>query len=1034
MENKILQKQRGSLLVKISLAVIALLILAVAGFAINYLRPSKRLLRHYEKGRLYFNQTKFSLAIKEFKEALTIDPKNSDIHYQMANTYLLNEEKDIAVEELEKIIVYAPEFTKPYELLIEIYNRDAVTTEKKEDKDAKFRKSLNHCDKLIQLQPNNIKYWNIRARTLFAMGETKKAESDLEKAIHISSRESESYISLSQIYLLTNRTKEGLEILEKYLKEINSQDLDARLALGNDYLNLRDYKSALKHLQYAYENKPDEFMKTGPSYALALLGDNQIEKAVLLAEKGIAELKSIATKGARTPNAIRLEVAFTYVLGSGQFAQRKFKDAIQNLLKVKNQLPQFLDIAYKLAISYIETGTNQLAIEVLREGIKKSPNAILLRTTLVQTLASINEWEKAEKECEELLQIDPDSIEIRRLKARILLAQAKDDKAKEVYKEISNLAPKSPEGQIGLALIEIERNKFQEALPILQKLEKENPKQAPVNFLLAQCMVGLNNLESGLEYINRSLEIEPNFPAARILLGRIRMYQGALNLAAKELESLQKAYPQNLQILLELVFLYLRMGQPDKSMELITKAGLDKVNNPIFQEAIARIHFVKKEYDQALKTINSIPNHNASHKMLLGNIYNRLERYEDSLDSYKKANLIDPNVQINIPMAISHYLHKNWKSAAECLQQHLVNAPEDNVVRILRANILVMDNRLDEALKEIQHTLQKDSNTKWLSKLMLSGIYVAKKNFDKAKKEIDEIPDDFPYLKDFQGLINYCEKNNLHFNPLLDAIILRETGNRDESLVKCEEAVKLLNSHPVSLYIYGMTLVDMEREDQRTKGKEVLGKMIEAANVPIYLYTSLARIYTRDNEFENAEKCYKKALSIRPEATDLALALGMLYESNKKIDLAIEHYKKILKATEEDKQKMAGLRAIALNNLGWLCLEESSKRDIKFALECAKEAFDNAGFNWAIADTLGWAYYYNDDYKNAERYLVYAKNLKPDYPTIYYHLAKVYLKQNNKEAAKENFKKALELAKDTKQEFRESKEATELLEVLSKEK
>lgn len=547
-------------------------------------------------------------------------------------------------------------------------------------------------------------------------------------------------------------------------------------------------------------------------------------------------------------------------------------------------------------------------------------------------------------------------------------------------------------------------------------------------------MVGLNNLEAGLEYINRTLAVEPAFPAARILMGRIRMYQGALNLAANELEALQKAYPQNLQILLELSFLYLRMGLPDKAMEMITKSGLDKANNPIFQEAVARIHFVKKEYDQSLKIMSTIQNQNASHKMLLGNIYNRLEKYEDALESYKKANLIDPNTQVNIPIAITHYLSKNWKSSAESLQNHLKLSPEDHVVRILRANILVMDNRLDEALEEIQKTLEKDNNTKWLGKLMLGGIFVAKKNFDKARKEIDEIPAEFPYLKDFKGLVDYCERNNTHFNPLMDAIILRETGNRDESLVKCEESVKLLNSHPVALYIYAMTLIDMEREDQKTKGKEILEKMAESPSAPLYLYTSLARVYTRENAFEKAENCYKKALVLKPDATDLALALGMLYESQKKIDLAIEHYKKILKQTQADKEKMAGLRAIALNNLGWLCLEESSKRDVKFALQCAKESFENARFNWAIADTLGWAYYYNDDFKNAERYLVYAKNLKPDYPTIYYHLAKVALKENNKEAAKENLKKALELAKETNQEFREAKEAKEILEVLEKEK
>lgn len=1023
-----------ALAVKIVLAIIALLIVSVSVLAVQYLRPSKRLARYYAKGYLYLQQGKFSPAIKEFKQALAIDPKHGEVHFQLANAYLANEQKDSAIDELEKTIGCVPDHAKAYELLIEIITRDAVSTEKKEIKDERFQKALSYCDKLIEVKPTNIHFWNVRARTLFIMGETKKAELDLEKAISISPKESESYVTLSQVYMATQRSKEGLALLEKYIAEINQTDFDARFALGNDYLNMREYKQAIKHLRYLYENKPDDFMRVAPNYTLSLLGDNIIEEAVAISEKGLNDIKvATANRAPRTATIARAEVAFTYVLGSAQFLQRKYKDCIQNLLKVKNQLPQFIDIAYKLAISYLETGTNHLAIEELRSGIEKNPKATLLRITLIQALSNSNEWEKAEKECDALLQEEPENLEARRLKARIFLAQGQDDKAREIYREIGKMDPKSSEGQMGLALIEIGRNKFAQALPILRNLEKEKPKEAPVNFLIAQCQVGLNDLEAGLDYINRTLDIDPAFTAARVLLARIRMFQSAPQLAANELEALQKSYPKNPQITLELVFLYLRMGEADKAMDLLNKVEKELQASPIFQETKARIHFAKGEAEKALEILTKLPNQTAPQKMLLGNAYTRLGKYPEAIEAFQKANLIDPNTQVNIPIAVTYYLQKSWKESIESLEQHLKIEPNAYPVRVLKALLHIMANQLPEAAEEVQQTFKEDNTNQWLSRITLSAIYVAQKKFDAAQKEIDAIPGNLPYLKDFKSLIAYCQTTNRNFNPLLEAIILRELGNREESLAKCIEAVKLLPEDRVVEYIYSMTLLDMESQAQREEGKKILEKLTLSKDTPLYMYTSLARAYSRENDYAKAEECYEKALKLNPEASDIALALGMLYETQKKINDAIDHYKKILDMTKTDKEKMAALRSVALNNLAWLCLEETPKRDPKFALACAQESFENARYNWAIADTYGWAYYYNNDYEKAAKYLLYAKNLKPDYPTIYFHLAKVYLKQNNKKDAREALKKALDLSNEQKQEFREIKETRELLDILAKE-
>jgi len=80
-------------------------------------------------------------------------------------------------------------------------------------------------------------------------------------------------------------------------------------------------------------------------------------------------------------------------------------------------------------------------------------------------------------------------------------------------------------------------------------------------------------------------------------------------------------------------------------------------------------------------------------------------------------------------------------------------------------------------------------------------------------------------------------------------------------------------------------------------------------------------------------------------------------------------------------------QAYVLNYLAYTWVEQ--KTNIDKALEMLKEAVrleENDGY---IIDSLGWAYYTNDDYVKAEKFLQKAVQLKPMDPVINDHYADV---------------------------------------------
>jgi len=127
--------------------------------------------------------------------------------------------------------------------------------------------------------------------------------------------------------------------------------------------------------------------------------------------------------------------------------------------------------------------------------------------------------------------------------------------------------------------------------------------------------------------------------------------------------------------------------------------------------------------------------------------------------------------------------------------------------------------------------------------------------------------------------------------------------------------------------------------------------------------------------------------------------LGILYESLKKYDKAKEYYQKVLKINSRF--------APAQNNLAYLYAETGGNIDEALTLaQSAKEQFPDDPH---ISDTLGWVYYKKNIFTRAITYLKEANEKVPDSPVMRYHLGMAFYKNGDKENAKKELGKAIEL-------------------------
>src|SRR4051812_16258726 len=99
----------GWIMTKRLLAVLCLVAFATSGFAQSQTSPRGEAYYHFSKGRLLDDEGHAAQAIDEYKKALELDPSNSMIYSEMAESYLKNNRIRDAVDTAEKAIKANPD-------------------------------------------------------------------------------------------------------------------------------------------------------------------------------------------------------------------------------------------------------------------------------------------------------------------------------------------------------------------------------------------------------------------------------------------------------------------------------------------------------------------------------------------------------------------------------------------------------------------------------------------------------------------------------------------------------------------------------------------------------------------------------------------------------------------------------------------------------------------------------------------------------------------------------------------------------------
>ena len=207
-----------------------------------------------------------------------------------------------------------------------------------------------------------------------------------------------------------------------------------------------------------------------------------------------------------------------------------------------------------------------------------------------------------------------------------------------------------------------------------------------------------------------------------------------------------------------------------------------------------------------------------------------------------------------------------------------------------------------------------------------------------------------------------------------------------------------------------MAEVQFQQGDSDTPWK-VLRKLAKAYPDEPNLMRSLAQLAYVREDYREAIHYYTRLLDTMPATTppaarmEVLFARGVAHERRKDIDEASEDMQAALKIDPANAQ--------ILNYLGYMWVDD--ERNIPEAFQLLQKAHTLAPEDGAITDSLGWAYYKQGQYDNAQAYLQRATEQDPESPEIYDHLGDAYLKLGQKDQARREWQRALDLLDEGKE-------------------
>jgi tetratricopeptide (TPR) repeat protein len=403
---------------------------------------------------------------------------------------------------------------------------------------------------------------------------------------------------------------------------------------------------------------------------------------------------------------------------------------------------------------------------------------------------------------------------------------------------------------------------------------------------LGNTYLSIGRLHEAADCFRRALDIDGNHRLAMINLAKSYVMEDKTDEALRVYLGYTGKYPSDAKILVDLAYVYLRLGKLDEARTTIDKSILLNQNSPNARHTSAILHLMQGEMDKAVGEfrkattldVRFTPAYNG-----LGASYAIKGNYAKAIKYLKIAYAIDPQSGLTVKNLAQTYLNKgDFIAATALMTEYLGKYPRDW-----------------EALNKLAYAYFQTGDHRRSLDCLQSLVKHSPESGDECAAALNNIG--VVYLR--MGLFPNAE------NMLRRSLSVSEHPN------------------PVTYFNLTRMFTVLGRRDEAKKLIEEYRAVAPEDQTPLVL---LSQNYIDEGQYDSAKEILDDILNKNPDSPEANLLLGVLYSE------VLDDYDRAIETTKRALSKNK-FNQIFLNDLAYTYLR-------KGLLDTANEIL--SGINW----------------------------------------------------------------------------------------
>jgi tetratricopeptide (TPR) repeat protein len=567
----------------------------------------------------------------------------------------------------------------------------------------------------------------------------------------------------------------------------------------------------------------------------------------------------------------------------------------------------------------------------------------------------------------------------------------KDDitKAIQHYQEALKLDPSAHMIFDELTDLYMQTGRLRDAVTQAEDLLKQNPDNLDARRMLGRIYWGLvgnprdgrideNYVKQAMEQYQKIVEKEPKDADSWVMLGRLNSVAHNSQEAEKDFNAALKADPENEDALTGLASVYLDLGDTKSAIAKL-KAVTDKSPNERTLVALAKAYEDLQDWKDAVDAYKRAIEMGVDDERIMEQLADDLVQAgqaDEALHMYQQLAKDEPrNPKYQLKLTEIYMNQHDLDKARAALNNAKKIDPANLSVRFNDASLLEQEGHIDQAITVIQGVLT-DTERKQYSEGEKKNRAIFMEKLAEAYRMNEEYP---KAVEAFQKLAALDPEAGPQVAVQVVATY-RAAKDYTNAMREADSALKKYPKEPMVVVEHAQTLADTGKVDPAATELRTLmnGKTDRA------IYLEMAQVYEKGKRWDDMAKSLDEAEKLSKSDDDKSTVFfmrGAMLERQKKFEVAEAEFRKVL-AIDPNSDS-------ALNYLGYMLADRNTRLDEAYTM--VKKALDIKPDNGAYMDSMGWVYYRQGKYSEAEGLLVRALQKQPD-PTVHDHLGDVYAK------------------------------------------